>query len=59
MNIELTKKELELIQGLIARELEETRTEIRHSVNLDYKELLRTREDQLHHIVDRIRTESH
>jgi hypothetical protein len=45
--IELTEDEFELLVTLLKKETEETRVELHHTKNMDYRQYLREREDLL------------
>lgn len=47
MNIELNPKDLSLLNTMLNKEIGDTRVEIRHSDNMEYKSCLKDREQQL------------
>ncbi len=56
MNIHLDEKELEIIVDLLARELKELPTEIRHTSTREYREMLKEREESLEKLVTRFKS---
>jgi len=54
MNIHLDEKELEIIVDLLARELMELPTEIRHTSTREYREMLKEREGGLQKLAVRL-----
>ncbi|RPI92829.1 MAG: hypothetical protein EHM32_08695 [Spirochaetales bacterium] len=54
MNIHLDEKELEIIVDLLARELKELPTEIRHTSTREYREMLKEREEGLRKLAVRL-----
>ncbi|MCU0844077.1 MAG: hypothetical protein MUC76_04040 [Spirochaetes bacterium] len=56
MNIHLDEKELEIIVDLLARELKELPTEIRHTSTREYREMLKEREEGLEKLFARLRS---
>jgi hypothetical protein len=55
MPIELSQEEKDLLVGLLEKEIEETRTEIRRTEGYDYKEGLKAREKRLRALLSRLR----
>jgi hypothetical protein len=53
--IELSETERKLLLTMITREIEETRLELHHTKNAEYKQDLREYESALKNILDRIR----
>ncbi len=51
MKVELAKEDVELITVLLEKDLGETLVGIHHCKSNDYKEMLRSREKQLRHLV--------
>jgi len=56
MNVELSKEDLALITMLLDKEESETRVEIHHSKNHDYKDHLKRREEQVRELISRLRS---
>ncbi len=54
MNIHLDEKDLEIIVDLLARELKELPTEIRHTSTREYREMLKAREEGLRKLAARL-----
>jgi hypothetical protein len=54
MNIELSRKDLSLLNMMLNKEVGDTRVEIRHSDNKDYKSCLKDREQQLDSLLQRV-----
>jgi hypothetical protein len=52
MNVELGSKDIALFNMLLAKELSDIRVEIRHSENLEYKNCLKDREQQLNSLIE-------
>ncbi len=55
MPIELSNEEREILVGLLEREYEEVRTEIRHTQSHDYKDSLKEREKRIHDLLGRLK----
>ena len=55
MPIELSSEEKEILVGLLEREFEDVRTEIRHTKNHDYKDGLKERERRVHDLIERLK----
>jgi hypothetical protein len=55
MNIELSKEDLLLLDMLLSKELEETKTEIHHSSSVEYKDYLKNRELRLKNLLARVK----
>ncbi|MEZ7891557.1 MAG: hypothetical protein QMC67_07405 [Candidatus Wallbacteria bacterium] len=55
IDIKLSDSEKELMAHLIAKELEETRLEIHHTKNNDFKEYLKERENDLKNILNMLK----
>ncbi|BDU71711.1 hypothetical protein [Mesoterricola silvestris] len=53
MNVELVEQEAELLKLLLVKELEETRVEIHHARNMDFKLGLEVREANLKTLLTR------
>ena len=51
MKLDLIDQEAELLELLLVKELEETRIEIRHAKNIDFKESLTSREKDIHVLI--------
>jgi len=51
MRLELMDQETELLKLLLVKELEETRVEIRHAKNIEFKRGLGERESILRHLI--------
>ncbi len=54
MNVELTRKDLSLLNMMLDKELGDTRVEIRHADNQEYKQCLKDREVQIDSLLKRI-----
>jgi hypothetical protein len=54
MKLELQDPESELLRLLLVKELEETRVEVRHARNIDYKASLSGREVLLRGLLERM-----
>lgn len=54
MKLEISEPELDLLQVLLVKELEETRVEIHHARNMDYKIGLEEREGLLRKLMGRL-----
>lgn len=59
MNLEIKDSEAELLRLLLMKELEETRVEIRHARNMDYKAGLEQREGALKGLLERFAVTVH
>lgn len=59
MNIEIADPEIELLKLLLVKELEETRVEVRHSRNMDFKAGLEHREEQLRGLIVKLGLTNH
>jgi hypothetical protein len=57
MQMDLAAKDLRLLNTMLDKELGETRVEIRHSSNLDYKKCLEEREVEIKSLLDRVTKE--
>jgi ribosome recycling factor len=55
MPVELSREEKDVLVGLLEREIEEIRTEIRHTRTHDYKDSLKEREKILHDLLGRLK----
>jgi len=55
MAIELRREESDLLAGLLDREVDDIRAEIRHTKNHDYKERLKEREKLVQDLLARIK----
>ena len=56
MNLELTRSDMKLLDVVLSKELDETRVEIRHSDNLEYKNCLKDREKKINDLIARLET---
>jgi hypothetical protein len=54
VQLELNGQEAELLKLLLVKELEETRVEIHHAKNIEFKTGLGPREHALRHLIGRI-----
>jgi hypothetical protein len=54
MNIELSPAEMKLLDMMLSKELGETRVEIRHSDNKEYRDCLKHRETHISGLLERI-----
>jgi hypothetical protein len=54
MNVELMEPEVRFLQMLLVKELEETRVEIHHARNMDYKMALEDREALIRTLMNRV-----
>jgi len=54
MQLELTSQDLSLINTMLNKELGDTRVEIRHSSNFEYKKCLEEREQEINSLLGRI-----
>lgn len=54
MNLELSRSDMKLLDVVLSKELDETRVEIRHSDNLEYKNCLKDREKQIDGLIARV-----
>ncbi len=54
MNIELSRKDLRLLDVTLEKELDETKVEIRHADNMDYKNCLKDREKAIVSLQQRV-----
>ncbi len=52
--IELSEAEYGLLLTMLTKEIEDTRVEIRHTKNLEFKQLLKDREDILKNMLAKI-----
>lgn len=55
MPIELTREEKEMLVGLLEKELDETRTESRHTESHGYKEDLKDREKRVRDLLKKLK----
>ena len=55
MPIELTREEKEMLVGLLEKELDETRTENRHTESHGYKEDLKDREKRVRDLLKKLK----
>ena len=53
MTTELSPQEMELLKMLLAKEMEETRVEMHHAKNIEFKAHLQTREKLIHGLLER------
>lgn len=56
--IELTQEELTALENLLEQELRNCLVELRHTDNIEYKELVRTNIAMLHRLTKALRTAS-
>lgn len=54
MRFDLTPVEAEFLRMLLRKELEETRVEIHHTRNLDYKSMLQLREKEVQELMAKL-----
>ena len=54
MNVELTKKDLVPLNMMLDKELGDTRVEIRHADNMEYKACLKDREIEIDSLLKRV-----
>lgn len=54
MNLDLTRKDLDLLSMMLDKELGDTRVEIHHADNQDYKSCLEEREVEIDSLLKRI-----
>jgi hypothetical protein len=54
MNVEFTNQDLKLLKIMLNKELADTRVEIRHTDNIDYKDSLKDRESEVSSLLKRI-----
>ena len=55
MNVEFSKDDLQLLEMLLLKEEGETRVEIHHCFDFNYKDLLKKREKQLGDMLTQVR----
>lgn len=55
MPFELTREEKEMLVGLLEKELDETRTENRHTESHEYKEDLKDREKRVQDLLRKLK----
>lgn len=55
MNIHLDDREMEMIIDLVARELKELPTKIRHTSTREYRDMLKEREELLEKLATRLK----
>jgi len=53
MTTELSPQEMELLKMLLAKEMEETRVEMHHAKNIEFKAHLQAREQLIHGLLER------
>jgi hypothetical protein len=58
MKVELLDQEAELLRLLLTKELEETRVEVHHARNMDYKSGLVAREGLIRTVLERLGVEA-
>ena len=56
MRLELMDQDAELLKMLLVKELEETRVEVHHARNMDFKAGLEAREGMLRHLIAKFGT---
>ena len=56
MNLDLTRADMKLLDVVLSKELGETRLEIRHSDNLEYKNCLKDREKRIDELIAKLET---
>lgn len=56
-NLELTAEECQALAGLLTCCVEEMRTEIHHTENLDYKEELKQRKEMILSLLERVQAQ--
>lgn len=57
MKVELSQKELALLNILLGKEAAELKVEIHHTRNQDYREFLKEREQQIINLMDRVKAD--
>ncbi len=56
INLDVSKEELSLIEMLLVKEEAQTRIEIHHARRpFDYRDYLKTREKEIHNLLERVR----
>jgi hypothetical protein len=56
MNIEISQEEKKLMGDILSKELEDTRVEVHHTKNRDYKTILKREENILRNLLDRFKS---
>lgn len=54
MQMELSTRDLRLLNTMLDKELGETRVEIRHADNADYKNCLKDREKEINSLLEKV-----
>lgn len=57
MKVELSQKELVLLNILLSKEAADLKVEIHHTRNQDYREFLKERERQIINLMDRVKAD--
>jgi hypothetical protein len=55
MHLDLNEREADLLELLLVKELEETRVELHHARNIEFKAELREREKMVHLLLERMK----
>lgn len=58
MRLEMNPEEVDLVKMLLAKDIEETRVEVHHAKNIDYKTHLQAREKVLLSLFDRLKSDA-
>jgi len=58
MKLDVNSEEAELLKLLLEKDIGETRVEVHHAKNIDFKALLQTREKLLQALIDRLKQQS-
>ncbi|HNX31962.1 MAG TPA: hypothetical protein PKM35_10155 [Holophaga sp.] len=58
MKLELTSEEAALARMLLEKDIEETRVEVHHAKNIDYKSHLQAREKVLQSLIERLKADA-
>jgi len=58
MRLEMNPEEVDLVKMLLTKDIEETRVEIHHAKNIDYKTHLQAREKVLLSLFDRLKSDA-
>ncbi len=54
MNIDLGRGEIEILQGLLEKELDEIRSEVHHTQAREYREGLKEREEAIRRLLEKM-----
>jgi len=58
MRLEMNPEEVDLVKMLLTKDIEETRVEVHHAKNIDYKTHLQAREKVLLSLFDRLKSDA-